>query len=113
MPIGCAVGIFAVLAVIAGGIAIANNQPYSGDTTACVVESKDRASKEKGGSDMRLYTSCGVFSVSDSFWQGQWNSADIYAKIQPGHTYDFKAVGFRNGLFSAFPNVLSATEVSQ
>lgn len=101
----------AVVIAVPVGVTIAGNQPYGGDVTGCTVESKDRAAKEKGGSDMRLYTSCGVFSVSDELWQGRWNSADTYASIQPGKTYDFTAIGFRNGFFSVFPNVLEAREV--
>jgi hypothetical protein len=83
--------------------------PYSGPSSNCMVTDKDRVAKSKGGSDMRVYTSCGVFAVSDSWLQGRWDSADTYAGIQVGQVYDFEAVGWRLPLFSAFPNILTAT----
>lgn len=73
----------------------------------CHVTGKDRTSTQNG-SNMRVYTSCGVFQVADDMIQGKWNSADTYAKISVGKTYSFKTVGWRNGFFSAFPNILEA-----
>ena len=86
--------------------------PYPADqSTHCEVSDKTATSKSKGGTDYRVYTSCGVFSVADNFFQGQFNSADIYSAIQVGKTYDFEAYGWRNGFFSFFPSIAKATEV--
>ena len=82
-------------------------------TVTCTVESKDRATKAKGGSDQRIYTEdCGVLSVADDMLNGQWNSSDLYAQIDEGKVYTFETVGWRNGFLSAFPNVISAQEVT-
>lgn len=82
------------------------------ETITCTVESKDRASKPKGGSDMRIYTTdCGVLSVKDSLWDGNWSSADRFASIKEGKRYEFFTRGRRNPLLSWFPNIITAREV--
>lgn len=107
-----------VLAAVAGAIAfvgVVAAFPVYGITWSntheshqgCTVDDKDRASKKDGGSDMRVYTSCGVFSVADDVIVGQWNSADIFSRIEVGRTYDLGTVGWRNGLLSSFPNIVS------
>lgn len=84
---------------------------YEGDTTDCTVTEKYVAVSNKT-SEKRLNTSCGVFKVEDELSQGDWNSADRYAQIEEGKTYDFETYGFRNGFFSSFPNIAKATEVA-
>ncbi|OZD48618.1 hypothetical protein CH252_19005 [Rhodococcus sp. 06-1477-1B] len=83
---------------------------YDGDSTGCTVDEKYVAVSNKT-SEKRLSTSCGVFKVEDELSQGDWNSADRYAQIEVGKTYDFETYGYRNGFFSSFPNVAKATEV--
>lgn len=85
---------------------------YDGDTTGCVVEEKDtQAVATLAKRDPRVYTSCGVFHIADDPMAGQWNSADTYSAIEVGKVYDFEAVGYRNGFFSMFPNIVGAEEV--
>ncbi|WZH36259.1 MAG: hypothetical protein PIR02_16045 [Microbacterium enclense] len=84
--------------------------PYDGDTTNCTVTDKYVAIADKS-SEKRVSTSCGVFKVEDELSQGDWNSADRYAQIEVGKTYDFETYGFRNGFFSAFPNIAEANEI--
>ena len=68
----------------------------------CTVVSKDRTED-----DMRIYTEqCGVFANADSLWRGKTTSGDLWGQVEPGQTYDMRVVGWRNGFFSAFPNVL-------
>lgn len=93
------------------GCAAAN--PVDKDaTTNCTVNDKTAARKD-ATTEYRVYTSCGVFSVSDDPFLGQWNSADTYGSIQVGKTYNLEAYGWRNGFFSIFPNIKKATEVTQ
>lgn len=105
-------GLFVVLAVLAAiltpiGFAIGWEHTYT--TQACTVESKDRTSGDHG-SNVRIYTKeCGVLTIADDVFQGRFNSADQYAKIGAGHTYEFKTVGWRNGFFSQFPNIINVT----
>ena len=70
--------------------------------TDCLVESKDRTTTDNG-SEMRVYTSCGVFSVQDMLFAGDFTSADKYASLDPGKTYTINTTGYRIPLFSAFP----------
>jgi hypothetical protein len=109
--VGMALLVPLLLAAIFGyGIVWSNTHATATD---CTVEDKDRAAKAKGGSDMRVYTDCGVFSVADDWLNGQWNSADIFAGIDVGETYDFETVGWRNGFLSAFPNILHAEQSAE
>lgn len=102
-----------VASIIYGGFYLSSKR----DITNCVVDSKDRSvsfsSDDKGNfsssTNHRVYTSCGVFTVSDNIFFLRFNSADTYGMLQEGKTYDFTVVGWRNGFFSWFPNILEAT----
>ena len=47
-----------------------------------------------------------TFTLNDSFWHGNWDTADDYAQLKIGQTYTFKATGWRIPLFSSFPNII-------
>lgn len=88
----------------------------------CTVNEKDRTTKvtsDSNGnvtssSDARLYTDqCGVLHVSDSLLSWHFNSADTYASIKEGRTYEITTRGYRIPFFSMFPNVVDATEVTR
>ena len=92
-----------VLAVIGSGIFLVTAQYRNPQThTACVVEDKDRTTT-KDGSDMRVYTSCGVFTVQDMLFAGEFDSADKYASLDTGKTYTIDTTGYRIPLISSFP----------
>ncbi|UVK59050.1 hypothetical protein SEA_CEN1621_32 [Microbacterium phage Cen1621] len=87
---------------------------FDGDTTSCeVTEKETQTMAALAKRPPRVYTSCGVFVVEDNALVGQWNSADTYNAIEPGKVYDFEAVGWRNGFFSLFPNIIGVEEVAQ
>lgn len=86
--------------------------PTSPDTV-CTVDDKDRTTNSEGSSVYRIYSDCGVFNVEDAPFLGKFNSADTYAKIEVGKTYEFETYGFRNGFTSDFPNITQATEVQK
>lgn len=97
------------LALAAGALAGCGIQTGE-DTTDCLVT--DKYVQVSGKSSAKIVaSSCGVFMVEDELSQGNWNSADVYAQIEVGKTYDFEAYGPRNGFLSLFPNINSATEV--
>ena len=108
--IGCIAALVFAIGLGGIGFAVAANT-HEETHKACLVESKDRAGKRDGGSDMRVYTSCGVFEVSDAVLRGRFNSADVYAQLVEGRRYDVTTVGYRIPLISWFPNVLTASEV--
>lgn len=51
-----------------------------------------------------------VMEIEDNIFVGQFNSSDIYAKIETGKTYTFNVGGSRVPFFSWYPNIYSATE---
>lgn len=102
--------IAAVIAAVTGGVALWKSY-YSEDThTNCKVLSKDRTKNSDGNSDARVYTeNCGTFQVKDTLVKGNFRSGDLYGSIQPDHVYDFTSIGWRNGFFSMFPNIIKVT----
>ncbi|WP_025157212.1 hypothetical protein [Leifsonia aquatica] len=81
---------------------------------ACHVDSKDHTIDKDGNGVYRVYTSdCGILNVEDAPFLGRYNSADIYASIQPHHAYLFTTYGHRNGFLSTFPNITEAIDVTQ
>lgn len=86
-------------------------------TEACTVSGKDWAQKVTSGnstSEYRIQTEeCGVLKITDNLLRLQFNSADRYAEIDEGATYEFTLIGFRIGFFSMFPNIIAAEEVTQ
>lgn len=102
--------IVAVLILAFVGIAVWSEQANE-QTRACTVTDKDRTtvtSREGNSrSDMRIYTSeCGTLAVTDLVTRGQYNSADIYASIERGTTYEITTVGWRIDMLSAFPTIV-------
>lgn len=99
------------LLVVAGAGAAVYSEHGNKTTQTCTVTDKDRTtvtSREgTSSSDSRIYTEdCGTMQVADLMTQGQFNSADIYAQIQPGLTYEITTVGWRIPFLSAFPTIL-------
>lgn len=72
---------------------------------ACEVTGKDRTTTHNGDSDMRVYSSCGTFQVSDSLLVQRFDSADAYGKIKEGQKLDIEARGYRVPIFNMFPNI--------
>lgn len=99
--------IIAIVLLVIGGICCGGYYWGSEETMTCTVEEKDRAKNSDGGSDMRLYTKeCGVLQVGDALPRGHYDSADVYADIDEGKTYEFTTVGWRIPFLSMFPNVI-------
>lgn len=119
---GSAFLIGAAIVLVIIGVVIWTVLYFGSRTTiqGCTVDSKDRGvtvtSDGEGNTtsktDYRVYTDCGVFQVEDNFFLGKFNSADTYGSLKEDHTYDLEVIGFRNGFFSWFPNILSAVEIS-
>ncbi|MFV0432848.1 MAG: hypothetical protein ACK5LO_02525 [Leucobacter sp.] len=97
-------GVIVLAALGMTGCAQSNRDVHEG----CTVEEKDRAIDAEGSPSYRVYTDCGVFKVADNLFEGQFNSADTYAQLKVGKTYDLETIGWRNGFLSMFPNIVSA-----
>lgn len=99
------------LLVVAGGGAAVYAERGNQTTQTCTVTDKDRTTTTSregtSRSDARIYTEqCGTMQAADLLTQGQFNSADIYAGIEVGHTYEITTVGWRIPFLSAFPTIL-------
>jgi hypothetical protein len=106
--LGFIIAALIVTAVIGIGFAFSNQ---TGTAAACEVTGKDRTTNSDGASVARVYTeNCGTFEVKDSILDGRFNSADAYGQLDEGTTYDFTTRGIRLPFFSAFPNIITATE---
>lgn len=112
--------LIAIAVVLAVVIAIFWSVAYFGSRTTvenCTVTSKDRGVSFTSDGDgnvtsqtnYRVYSDCGTFTVEDNLFLGKFNSADTYGAIEDGQTYDFDVIGWRNGFFSMFPNILETT----
>lgn len=114
--VGCvAVAVFlAAPTLILGavGVNIAKANAVETHASCTVTEKEDRALASLDERAPRIYTDCGVFVVSDEPFRLHFAAADVYNELQVGETFDLTAVGWRNGLFSWFPNVVEA-EVSK
>lgn len=51
-----------------------------------------------------------VYEITDSLFQGKFNSSDIYGSIEVGKEYTFVIRGTRIGLTSTYPNIVEVTE---
>lgn len=99
-------GIGALFVVVAACVGIYAFLWYgTADTKTCTVTEKQATAKE-GGTNYILFTKeCGQLQIADDMLLGNYNSTDVFAGIKEGTTYHFETVGFRNGFFSAYPNI--------
>lgn len=104
--------VIGLLVVAGAGVAVYAERGNQ-TTQTCTVTDKDRTTTTSregtSRSDARIYTEqCGTMQVADLLTQGQFDSADIYAGIEVGHTYEITTVGWRIPFLSAFPTILGA-----
>lgn len=106
------IGIAVILAVVVliGVVAVAGGYFNKDDVHIHVTGKESVSTGSDNKHEYRVYTDKGTFVVSDSLIYLRFNSADEYGKLQPGHTYDCKAYGFRIPLTSSFKNLLDCHE---
>jgi hypothetical protein len=76
----------------------------------CVVEDKDRVAGVGSAPPMRVYTTCGVFSMGDNIWSLTFDAAEIYADIHIGVTYEIHTVGWHASLLGQYPLIINVRE---
>lgn len=54
-----------------------------------------------------------VFEVTDTIVKGRWNSADDYAELEIGKTYDVDVIGWRIPLLSQYENIIDFDIVNE
>lgn len=107
----------AIAVLLAAGIWCGIYYWGSEDTQTCTVTDKDRTSTTDSEGNVtsvhRVYTEqCGILEVADALPRGQFDSADVYASLEPGQTYEVTTIGWRVPFFSAFPVVIDADHVN-
>lgn len=96
-------GGLAALALVGGALSFAYAH-HNDHTTECTITGTDRGADD---GSYRVYTQeCGTLANTDSLWHGKWNSADLQGQLTEGETYTVRIVGWRNGFFSTFPNLI-------
>jgi hypothetical protein len=117
-PLFVRIFVIAVFALTLTGIgfSVFGASSVTGTAVGCTVTDKDRSSDGDGGSDMRIYTegcdgksAVKVFHVADNWFAGEVASADTYAGIQIGKTYNFETRGMRIPVLSSFENIVGVT----
>lgn len=54
-----------------------------------------------------------TLEITDSLWNGRFNSSDVYAGIKEGQTYKFTVAGSRNEWRSWYPNIYEYELIEQ
>ena len=107
-------GLILVILLIAAWIISTSFWVHTEGEATCTIQAKESVSKGESGHEYRVYTeNCGTFAVHDELWLGKFNAADTYGALKEGHTYSIQTVGWRNGFFSTFPNIITANETSK
>ena len=93
---------------------------FSRDTYTATVTDKNLKKSGRGKEAADKYMvftelpdkSVRVFEDTDSVLELKWNSSDLYAKIKTGHTYQFRAYGWRIPVLSSYENIVDVKEVN-
>lgn len=107
--------IIAVIFVFCGFLAIFSFKTYFKESTIHVSVT-DKQVKRSNEDDIYLVyglTDDGdtyVASIEDDLIHLKFNSSDIFAGIQVGHSYTFQTYGIRVPIFSMYPNIQSYKE---
>lgn len=94
---------------LVGGCAV-----YQSSAKTVTFTVQDKVVKNDSGSSKYLiFTNHGVFKDTDSFAFFKFNSSDVYGQLEKGHTYRCKVAGWRVHVASAYPNIISCSEVAR
>lgn len=71
-----------------------------------IVQDKERVCNADRSCKYLIFTDKGTFENTDSLLRGKFDSSDVYGRIQKGQRYDFTVQGFRQPIFSMYPNII-------
>lgn len=104
------VGILAFVAVVVVALLILLISSYSKTSPVTFKITSKEAVPTDSGHEYRVYTNQGTFKVGDSIVHPRFNSADVYGRLKPGHSYTCKSWGWRIPVFSSFKNLTDCRE---
>lgn len=103
--------IMLTIVLVIGGMAFKIISYFHTETITAKVNSKERINKSDGEGNIEsfylVYTDKGSMKLEDDLLRGNWNSSDVYGGLKNDSTYTFKINGYRFGLFSMYPNIIS------
>lgn len=102
------IAITAVALIVGIIVLVANSYRATQRDISITVNDKER--NGTNGDGYLVFAKGETFSITDSTLYGQFNSSDIYGSLQRGKTYDCSVVGWRNGFFSMYRNIIKCTE---
>lgn len=107
-------GVLAFLLIVVAPIGIYRHARYSSERTVTFtitrLPDRELQGNGNGGSNAYanlIYTNKGTFKNTDSTFPWKRNSSDIYGQLNQGKTYTCKVAGWRIGLFSSYPDIIS------
>lgn len=81
--------------------------------TATVTDKQPVCDSHQGSCYYLVWTTQGTFKNTDSAANLKWDSSDLYGQIKIGDTDEFQVRGWRIGVLSKYPNILSLVRVVQ
>lgn len=111
--------IVGLVVLVALGVSIGHEIDLTANRYTVTATVTDKAVKKYDENDKYLiYTKDNsgnplVMEIEDNIFAGQFNSSDIYAKIEIGKAYTFDVGGSRVPFLSWYPNIYSATEQTE
>lgn len=107
-PWGWIIGGIAALILV---LVIVVGTSYYHDSTVRVAVTGKESVNTSDGHEYRIYANDEVYVMEDSIIKGRFRTANDYARLQPHHTYECKAWGWRVPLLSMFKNLRDCKEV--
>lgn len=102
-----------ILAAVIGSIAAYR---MSDRFVVATVTEKERVCSRSGENQTEckymVWTDAGVFENRDDIRFWKFNSATVQGQLHVGGRYRLKVVGWRSGLMSWFPNIISVQPVN-
>lgn len=105
---------FAALVLLVGGCNYAVNKATE-KTVEFTVRDKDRVTKCDSEGSCQSYwivmTDNGVYKNDDSLMYFKFRSSDLQAELEDGKRFRCKTAGFRIGITSSYPNLISCERI--
>jgi len=117
ISIGIGMLFVALLILVPGWFAFgyANSYANTNNTRTCeVVEVVKVNELEQSTNGSRVYCADGSnYEISDNFMTGRFDSSNVYNRVKAatGKEIVVDTIGFRNGFFSSFENIVEVKEV--
>ena len=111
-------GILVVVVLVVGGFFGYRHAKYSSirNVTFTITNLPNRSMQYNANGNANtyanlVYTTAGTFENKDSWFPYKQNSSDLYGQLQQGKKYTCEVAGWRQGLFSWYPDLIKCKAV--